>query len=596
MFVIATAGHVDHGKSALVRALTGIEPDRWDEERRRGLTIDLGFAWMTLPSGREVSFVDVPGHERFLGNMLAGIGPAPVVCFVVAADEGWQEQSSDHRDAIAALGIETGLIVITRSDLAPDRVPEVIAQSRQQLAGTGLADAPAVSVSAPKREGLDDLRSALDSVLDDAPAPAADGPVRLWVDRAFTVRGAGTIVTGTLSAGTLHRGDQLELIGEPHTGAVSIRGLQSHQHTVDQIGPVNRAALNLRGVPTEKAGRGDALITPGAWFLTEEIDVRRSSGIEPTDLPQELTIHIGTASVPAHGRPFDAQHLRIKLARPLPLRIGDRLIIRGTGSRAVLAGATVLDVDPPALHRRGAGAQRAAQLAALPADGDLAYEVTRRQAADESLLRQMGLQIPTQLSDQLRRIGDWLVSAEAFDHWTQTLDEAVTAHHEQNPLSPGLSEGAAADLLRLPAPALLGDLCVAAGLQQSAGSIRSAVTAPGLGAAEQAVAALERQLATDPFHAPEADELAELGLGDRELAAAHRHRRLLRLHGGVVLLPTAPAQAMRVLAGLGEGPFTTSEARQALGTSRRTAIPLLEHLDSKGWTRRVDSARREVVR
>lgn len=595
MFVIATAGHVDHGKSALVRALTGIEPDRWDEEQRRGLTIDLGFAWTSLPSGREVSFVDVPGHERFLGNMLAGVGPAPVVCFVVAADEGWQQQSSDHRDAIAALGIETGIIAVTRSDLAAERVPEVLAQCREQLAGTGLADAPAISVSALTGDGLDDLRATLDAVLNDVPAPPADAPVRMWVDRSFTVRGAGTVVTGTLPAGTLHRGDQLQLVGTQYTGAVSIRGLQSHQHSVERIEPVNRAAVNLRGVPTEKTGRGDALISPGAWFLSQEIDVRRSTGADCTDLPEELTVHIGTASVLAHGRPFDPDHLRLKLTRPLPLRIGDRLVIRGTGSRAVLAGAAVLDVDPPALNRRGAGHKRAEQLATLPAAGDLSAELTRRGAADESLLRQMGLQVPVNLPEDLRRIGSWLVSAEAFDEWSQALHQAVTAHHGQNPLSPGLSEGAAADLLQLPTPLLLGELCAAAGLQRIEGVIRSAESAPGLGAAEQAVATLERQLAADPFHAPEADDLAERGLGDRELAAAQRQGRLLRLDGGVVLLPSAPAKAMRVLASLGES-FTTSEARQALGTSRRTAIPLLEHLDSKGWTRRVDSARREVVR
>src|SRR6478735_8206219 len=182
--VVATAGHVDHGKSTLVRALTGMEPDRWAEERRRGLTIDLGFAWTTLPSGRDVAFVDVPGHERFLGNMLAGLGPAPVVCFVVAADEGWRAQSSDHRDAVAALGIEHGLIVVSRIDLAPGRYPTVLAQVRDELAGTGLRNAPAVAVSATTGQGLDDLRHVLDDVLAALPAPVTTGRVRLWVDRS----------------------------------------------------------------------------------------------------------------------------------------------------------------------------------------------------------------------------------------------------------------------------------------------------------------------------------------------------------------------------------------------------------------------------
>ena len=202
---MATAGHVDHGKSTLIRALTGMEPDRWEEERRRGLTIDLGFAWTTLASGREVAFVDVPGHQRFLGNTLAGLGPVPVVCFVVAADDGWQAQSSDHRDAVAALAIRHGLIVITRADRAPERVFEVLAEARAELAETGLCDAPGVIVSAVDGTGLTELRAALDRVLQQVPEPATTARVRLWVDRSFTITGAGTVVTGTLAAGTLAR-------------------------------------------------------------------------------------------------------------------------------------------------------------------------------------------------------------------------------------------------------------------------------------------------------------------------------------------------------------------------------------------------------
>ena len=186
MYVVATAGHVDHGKSTLVRALTEMDPDRWEEEKRRGLTIDLGFAWTTLPSGADVAFVDVPGHEKFLGNMLAGVGPAPVVLFVVATDEGWQAQSTDHRDALRALGVEHGIIALTRSDRATvDRTAEI----RTQLADTPLADAPIIPVSAPTGDGIAALRQALDEVLAAAPVPDAQAPVRLWVDRAFSVKG-----------------------------------------------------------------------------------------------------------------------------------------------------------------------------------------------------------------------------------------------------------------------------------------------------------------------------------------------------------------------------------------------------------------------
>ncbi|MBX7557860.1 50S ribosome-binding GTPase, partial [Streptomyces sp. tea 10] len=227
MYVVATAGHVDHGKSTLVRALTGIEPDRWDEEKQRGLTIDLGFAWTELPSGRHVAFVDVPGHERFLGNMLAGVGPAPVVCFVVAADEGWQVQSRDHRDAVAALGIEHGMIVVTKAERAPERVADVVARARAELVGTGLADAPAVAVSAREGTGLDEFRDTLDAVLSRVPAPDPDARIRLWIDRAFTISGAGTVITGTLTAGTLHTGDRLTLRGRAGEQEVTVRSVQS---------------------------------------------------------------------------------------------------------------------------------------------------------------------------------------------------------------------------------------------------------------------------------------------------------------------------------------------------------------------------------
>ncbi|HLS32282.1 MAG TPA: selenocysteine-specific translation elongation factor, partial [Brevibacterium sp.] len=370
-FVVATAGHVDHGKSTLVRALTGIEPDRWDEERRRGLTIDLGFAWTRLPSGREVSFVDVPGHERFLGNMLAGVGPAPIVLVVVAADEGWMPQSDDHRDAIAALGIERGLLVVTRADLAPDSVAEVSARSRAELAGTGLAGAEALAVSGTTGEGLDALREALDRVLAQAPVPDPGARVRMWIDRAFSIAGAGTVVTGTLGAGTLRPEDSLVLSGEQAHERVTIRGLQSHDTAVESVGPVTRAAVNLRGIGADDLGRGDVLLTPGAWSLTGTVDVRRSTGADFEDAPRELAVHVGTAAVQARLRPLGAEHARLTLSRSLPLTVGDRMLLRSTGSRAVRAGVQVLDIDPPALVRRGDGRRRTETLAGMSADGDV---------------------------------------------------------------------------------------------------------------------------------------------------------------------------------------------------------------------------------
>lgn len=592
--VVATAGHVDHGKSTLVRALTGIEPDRWAEERRRGLTIDLGFAWTTLPSGREVAFVDVPGHERFLGNMLAGLGPAPVVCFVVAADEGWRAQSSDHRDAVAALGIRYGLVVISRVDRAPDRVDDVITQARAELADTGLHDAPAVAVSAVDGTGLSELRTTLDDVLGALPDPAPTARVRLWVDRSFTITGAGTVVTGTLAAGTLAEGDRLQLIGRRRVREAVVRGLESRNQPYPALNPVTRAALNLRGVPADQVRRGDVLLTPGAWETTRILDVRRVSGAAFSDAPERLTVHVGTAAVPARLRPFDDDHARLVLDRRLPLVLGDRLVLRHPGGRRVLGGAQVLDADPPALRRRGDSARRVGALAGMDPDGDVLVEVARRGVVTEEHLHRLGFRT-TEAPTDVRVIGHWWVHAPTYEAWQQRLRTAVQELHERDPLAAGMSRGAACDLLALPDPALLDEISRAAGLEQAAGLIRRPGRPDDLGPAETAIAELIERLQDNPFHAPEADDLTALHLGVRELAAAERAGRLLRLRDGVVLLPTAPALAMRELARVNQ-PFTTSEARQALGTTRRVAIPLLEYLDSRGWTRRLDAGHREVVR
>lgn len=596
--VVATAGHVDHGKSTLVGALTGIDTDRWAEEKRRGLTIDLGFAWMRLPSGSDVAFVDVPGHERFVGNMLAGLGPAPVVMFVVAADEGWQAQSSDHRDAIAALGIEHGLIVVTRMDLAPDRVEDVIAQAREELAGTGLVHARAVAISARTGEGIGELTRALDELLAQAPPPEEDAPVRLWIDRAFSISGAGTVVTGTLAAGTLAPGQRLDLIGAQspeHAVAITVRGLQSEGQGEDSARPISRTAVNLRGLGADAIGRGDVLITPGSFWLTDTIDVRRTSGDALDEVPREVQVHVGSASLPVRLRAFETDHARLHLPRVLPLRLGDRMVLRGTGERAVLGGVQVLDVDPPLLGRRGSSARRRAELIGLPPAGDAGHEVRRRQAVREEQLRRMGVPIPDPLPAMMLREGPWLLDAAALATWARRLRERVTAQSATDPLATGLSRGAVIDLLGLPDPALLASVVRAAGLVEADGRIRDPQESQGMGAAEASIAVLEGRLRARPFAAPETEDLATLRLGPRELAAAEQRGRLLRLDGGVILLPSAPALAMRALARLDQ-PFTLSQARQALDTTRRVAVPLLEHLDARGWTRRVDGQHREVVR
>jgi selenocysteine-specific elongation factor len=308
-------------------------------------------------------------------------------------------------------------------------------------------------------------------------------------------------------------------------------------------------------------------------------------------------VHAGTAAVPARLRPFGADHARLVLDRRLPLVLGDRLVLRDPGSRSVLGGAQILDADPPALRRRGDSLHWAERLAGLDAGGDVLGEVAGRGAVQEQHLRRLGLLSArdAEAPAGVLVFGDWWVHAPVFEAWQHRLRTALEALHERDPLAPGLSQGAARDLLKLPDERLLAPVVRDAGLEQEGGHVRLPGSDANLGAVGSAVAELERRLAADAFHAPEADELAALGLGVRELAAAERTGRLLRLRDGVVLLPTAPAFAMRELARL-EQPFTTSQARQALGTTRRVAVPLLEYLDSRGWTRRLDAGHRTVAR
>jgi selenocysteine-specific elongation factor len=582
--VIATAGHVDHGKSTLVRALTGMEPDRWAEERRRGMTIDLGFAWTTLPSGAVVAFVDVPGHERFVPNMLAGVGPAPAALFVVAADEGWMPQSAEHLAVLNALGVRHGLLVVTRSDLADPAAATELAQ--EEIAASSLGSVEAVAVSAVTGAGLPELRAALDRLTARLPVPEPDLPVRLWVDRAFTIRGSGTVVTGTLGGGTLRAGDELELTS---IGArVRIRGLQSLGEPTAQAAGVARVAVNLRGVTLEQVGRGDALLTPGRFQQTDLVDVRLV-GDPVTELPAEVTLHVGSAAVTARVRPLGVDTARLRLDRPLPLRVGDRALLRDPGRRHVAGGVTVLDVVPPALDRRGAATARAAVLAELDGRPDESVELARRGLMRRGELERMGVTV-----ESAPVAGDWHADPDQWLDLRRRLVEEVARWVEAHPLESGIPVDTLRRLLDLPDRALV-EALVTAPLVAANGRIARGGTTGAL--PEQVARAVRRigaELAERPFVAPEAARLAEFGLGHREIGAAVRAGALLRLADNVVLLPDAVDQAVRVLAGLPQ-PFTLSTARQALGTTRRVAVPLLELLDRRGATRRLPDDARIVL-
>ncbi|MEU0520110.1 SelB C-terminal domain-containing protein [Streptosporangium sp. NPDC006007] len=624
MHVVATAGHVDHGKSTLVRALTGMEPDRLAEERRRGLTIELGYAWTTLPSGERLAFVDVPGHERFLATMLAGVGPAPAVMFVVAADEGWMPQSEEHLVALEALGVRHGLLAVTRADLA-DPAP-ALERARARLAAAGLDRVEALAVSGRTGQGLDELRRALGRMVAGLPTPDPGAPVRLWVDRVFTARGSGTVVTGTLPAGRIGVGDELEL----PEGPVRVRGLESLKEPLTSVTGVARVAVNLRARSVPE--RGQALVTPGAWTFTDLVDVRLSPvgagdragwrepvsedragdgrsgrrgpgpGRVPEDgnepgLPARLTAHIGSAAVVCAVRPLGGRIVRLRLARPLPLHVGDVLLLRDPGRDRggvrVLAGASVLDVRPPALRRRGAARERAAELAAAVPDGGASAGAVPDAASllrTHRLLRGDDLLAMGCAPAAAPVCGDWHADPAYWSRLGERLAEVVARHAAECPLEPGLPVEAARHELDLPDRRLVlalvrPPLTVADGRIGSGGP--QGLPAPVAGAVER----LGSELSASPFLAPDAGRLAELGLGPRELAAAVRAGMLLRVAEGIVLLPGSDLRAARLLARLPQ-PFTVSQARQALDTSRRVAVPLLEHLDRRGLTERLNQTHR----
>jgi selenocysteine-specific elongation factor len=598
--VIATAGHVDHGKSTLVRALTGTDPDRLAEEHRRGLSIQLGYCWTTLPGAGDIAFVDVPGHERFISTMLSGIGPVPAVLFVVAADDPWMPQAAEHLAALDALGVGRGVLAVTRADLA-DPGP-ALERARAELARTGLRDAPAVAVSGRTGQGLDELRGLLGDLVRALPDPPADSDVRLWVDRCFHVKGAGTVVTGTLQAGRISIGDTLALgrTSAEHTEgrAVRVRDMQSLGRQVDTSVGVSRVALNISGGDVDEVDRSSVLVTPGRWLFTDVVDVRVSTGSTSatgstggdTGVPERPLLHIGATSLSVHVRPLGAGLARLGLDRPLPLRIGDRALLRDPGSRRVW-GAAVLDPAPPGLERRGAARTRAVELAAMGGTTDQASEVSRRGIVRRSLLEQIGVGGPDARGTVTA--GAWLVSEEQAAELRKRMGELVAAHEREAPLEQGIPLGALTRALGVPSADIVTAL-VAEPLRLVDGRVTARAGAVLPSAVEKAVNTLAEDLRQDPFAAPTADRLRDLGLDGKAVAAAARAGRLLKVADGIVLLPGAARLAAAWLADLPQ-PFTTSQARQRLGTSRRVALPLLGHLDELGYTRRLPDDRRILV-
>jgi selenocysteine-specific elongation factor len=590
MPVIGTAGHVDHGKSTLVEGLTGRDPDRWDEEKRRGLTIDLGFAWTTLPDGTEVSFVDVPGHERFIKNMLAGTEAIDVALLVVAADEGWMPQSEEHLAVLDLLGVRNGVVAITKTDRVDDDLLELaVLEIEEHLAGTVFAGAPLVPVAAPTRAGyetlLDHLVAAVSAAGDDG---SADGRSRMWIDRAFTIAGAGTVVTGTLTDGAVHLGDRLELW--PGGRAVRVRGLQSHEQELEIVSPSSRCAINLAGLERQDVQRGSMLGLPGQWAPSDVIlvDVRAARYVEdPLTNRGAYHLHLGSGSWPVTLRLVEGAELAgsgaalVRLPEKIPVAAGDRFILRETGRRAVVGGGRVLD---PAPSPRRADLLRSLATLREALDGNPNVIATALLAArhteDLALLSaHSGGGVP---SDAL------VVKGRAMARKTagQIADRAVAtvrAFQDKNPLRPGIQKASLASGIGIDLDFLEALIDAGEVLRDDGATVATIEFEADIDVEQEAEwTAVRDTLQAAGLAVP---RIKELSIDPDLLHALLRDKRIIRVGPDLVYLPEQLDDLGRRIRAM-PTPFTVAEFRDHFELSRKYAVPLLEWMDAKGVTER----------
>ena len=560
--VIATAGHVDHGKSSLVRALTGTDPDRWEEERRRGLTIDLGFAHTTVADehgAEDISFVDVPGHVRFLRNMLAGVGGVDACLFVVAATEGWKPQSEEHLRILELVGVRHGIVALTKVDVLDD--PELVElatlEVSERVAGTFLEGAPVLPVAAPSGQGVDRLTAELAGLARGTPASIDRARPRLWIDRVFASRGSGTIVTGTLTDGAL-AADQTVLI-EPHQRTARIRAVQSHGRTVDAISPGNRVALNLTGVDRGELARGDVVVTAGRWHSSRMIDATLS--VMPT-LDHEVSrrgaylAYVGSSEHAVRVRVLGSEALapgatgdvRLHLAVALPLLPGDRFVLRETGRDETVGGGEVLDVAPVRPASRARPDRNVDRIIA-----------ERGWVTADDLERLTGVRRePT--------VGQWIVAPPALAAVRASIRTQLDA------AAPAGVELSAFDDRQRAVLDTLDDVTVAGTMVRLASGADPLVDHPVL---DQLAAG---GLAPPPPAGARPAELRELGR--RGLLV---ERDGLWFHSGAI--DSAAQLVADLLADQPEG-VSVSAFREAAGITRKHAVPLLAELDARGVTRR----------
>ena len=613
--VVGTAGHVDHGKSTLITALTGIDPDRLREERERGMTIDLGFAWVTLPGGGDVGIVDVPGHQDFIRNMLAGIGGIDAVILVVAADEGVMPQTREHRAILSLLGIERGVVALTKRDLVDaEWAALVAAEVRQVLAGTPLAGAPLVEVSATARTGLDLLLATLAGVLGAAPPRRDHARPRLPVDRAFTMSGFGTVVTGTLVDGSLAVGDEVEVV--PGGARARVRGLQTHKRAIEVAAPGSRVAANLSGIDKDAVRRGMVVVRPGSLAAVSVIGARiriLASASGPLGHDDAVKVHLGTAEAVARvsvlGGPAIApgaeDWVQLRLAEPLAVLVGDRLVLRRPSPSETLGGGVVADTTGERMRRRSdAVAALDRRAVTSVADRLLASLDVPRTAAEAG--QRSGLD-PAEAAaaaaalvaaGRAIRLADAVLGRDAFEVLAVRAERTLALAHRRAPLRPGAPREELRSTLGQPPKryaALIAALVAAGRIVERGSTLALPSHVPALSAEQEARwAAARAVLAREPLQPPAVGVLASEHGIDRELLGALSDRGdLVRVSPDAVFLPEAVLRfGDAVIDALATSrTITVGAARDLTGSSRKHVLPLLQFLDEHGLTRRVNDDR-----
>lgn len=637
MHVVGTAGHVDHGKSTLVEALTGIDPDRLREEKEREMTIVLGFAWLTLPGGKSVGVVDVPGHKDFIKNMLAGVGGIDAALLVIAADEGIMPQTQEHLDILNLLQVHGGVIALTKVDLVddPEWLELVIADVMERVEGTPLEDAPIVPVSARTGEGLDKLVAELQACLADIPERVDLGRPRLPIDRVFTVAGFGTVITGTLTDGTLRVGQEIEIV--PSGRRARIRGLQTHKAKIDEAVPGSRVAINLTGVDRDEVLVGEVVTLPGWLRPTVLVDVQLrylADVSQPLRHNTEVDFFSGAAEVPAHVRLLGAETLspgemgwaQLRLSQPVALVRGDRFILRWLSPSITVGGGVVVDPSPGRRHRRfrpevierletlAHGTPQEIVLQALetaqPCEArELVKRLTLPLEAIESALNELLASGQVLILDdgsltELSRpdaSSRYLVSTFGWQEIQERMRAALSSYHQANPLRRGMPREEMRSRLQERMPHLGGRLfnqVIALAVHKGiVGQDETSVWLAGhnvrLSTDQQArVDALLEQFGRSGYASPSVSEcVAQVGEG--VYSALVERGTLIPLNEDVVYLRETVAEMQeRVIAYLGQhGSVTIAQVRDLLDASRKYALALMEYLDEQRVTRRVGDTR-----